>query len=130
MSSRSSPFMKARRTWVVLGLGLSALGAWYHNIQEGFSTLTPETLAALVPAAALAAWWWLKPGRVLWWVTVGWVLLLNLAVGAVLSVLPLAIWPFVPEQTTSHYSAHAIYLLAQLPAIYALWLTRPTTATH
>ena len=122
--------MKGRRTWVVLGLGVSALGAWYHNIQEGFSTLTPETLAALVPAAALAAWWLLKPGRVLWWVSVGWVLLLNLAVGAVLSVLPLAIWPFVPEQTTSHYTAHGIYLLAQLPAIYALWLTRPTTATH
>ena len=106
-------------------LGISALGAWYHNVQEGFATLTPETLAALVPGTGLAVWWALKPGRVLWWLTLIWVGPVNLIIGAVLSVLPLAIWPFLPAQTSSHYSAHLAYLLAQLPALYALWLNRP-----
>lgn len=117
--------MKSGQWWLVLALGVSAFGAWYHNVQEGFATLAPETLAALVPASGLAVWWSLRPGRLLWWATLIWVGPLNLIVGSVLSVLPLAIWAFVPEQTSSHYTAHLLYLLAQLPALYALWVTRP-----
>lgn len=113
------------RRWLVLALGLSAFGAWYHNIQEGFATLAPETLAALAPATGLAVWWSSRPGRTVWWATLIWVGPLNLLVGAVLSVLPLAVWPFLPQQTSSHYAAHLVYLLAQLPALYGLWLTRP-----
>lgn len=107
-----------------MALAVSAFGAWYHNLQEGFPTLAPETLAALVPATGLAVWWSLRPSRLLWWATLIWVGLLNLIVGSVLSVLPLVIWPFVPDQTASHYTAHLVFLLAQLPALYALWLTR------
>lgn len=117
------------RGWVVLALAVSAFGAWYHNLQEGFATLAPQTLAALVPAAGLAVWWLLRPGRLLWWTTLIWVGLLNLIVGSVLSVLPLVIWPFVPDQSSSHYAAHLAYLLAQLPALYALWLTRPRSSS-
>lgn len=113
------------RGWLVLAFGVSAFGAWYHNVQEGFATLAPETLAALLPATGLAVWWSLKPGRLLWWPTLIWVGLLNLVIGAVLSILTLTVWPFVPEQTSSHYAGHLVYPPAQLPALYALWLTRP-----
>jgi hypothetical protein len=39
----------------------------------------------------------------------------------VLSVLPLPLWPFYPEQTTGHYISHLIYGAAQLPLIWVLW---------
>jgi len=43
--------------------------------------------------------------------------LLNAIVGGMLTVLPLPIWPFEPEQSISHYTAHVIYTLGQLPLI-------------
>jgi hypothetical protein len=47
---------------------------------------------------------------------VAWVLL-NLVAGGVLSVLPLAILPFVPEQSGGHYAAHVMYAVAQVPLL-------------
>jgi len=43
--------------------------------------------------------------------------LLNLVVGGVLSVLPLGLFPFVPEQSAGHYGAHALYAVAQAPLV-------------
>jgi len=43
--------------------------------------------------------------------------ILQLIGGAILSVLPLPILPFVPEQSPDHYISHAVYGLAQLPLI-------------
>ena len=37
--------------------------------------------------------------------------------GGVLSVLPLSIWPFVPEQTVSHYVVHGVDFIAQIPLL-------------
>lgn len=34
------------------------------------------------------------------------------------STLPLAVWPFTPEQTVSHYAAHVVYAVAQFPLIW------------
>jgi hypothetical protein len=46
----------------------------------------------------------------------GWAVL-NLVVGGVLSVLPLPVLPFAPEQTLRHYSFHALYAATQVPLI-------------
>jgi hypothetical protein len=53
------------------------------------------------------------------------VVALNLLVGAILTVLPLPILPFIPEQTAGHYLAHFIYLVTQVPAVVLLWRLRP-----
>lgn len=42
---------------------------------------------------------------------------LNLVVGGVVSVLPLDVLPFVPEQSVSHYAAHLVYALGQVPLV-------------
>lgn len=90
---------------LILALGISAFGAWYHNVQEGFATLAPETFAALVPATGLAVWWSWRTGRLLWWATLIWVGLLDLVIGAVLSILPLAVWP-IDERGWAYVDHH------------------------
>ncbi len=44
--------------------------------------------------------------------------LLNLVIGGVLSVLPIELFPFVPDQSVRHYAAHALYALAQVPLVW------------
>lgn len=109
--------------WVVLGLVISAVGGWAHNSLEGFSPLSGEMAMTLAPALLLIVGWIVVPGRALWWASLAWIVL-NLVVGAVLSVLPLPIWPFTPDQSLGHYGSHLLYAVSQLPALYALWLTR------
>ena len=53
-------------------------------------------------------------------VLVGWVLL-NLVVGGILSVLPLSVFPFVPEQSLGHYLVHACDAVAQVPLLVIAW---------
>jgi hypothetical protein len=55
---------------------------------------------------------------------------LNLAVGAVLTVLPLPILPFEPEQTLAHYLAHVLYGIFQLPLIWVAWRALSTSRGH
>jgi hypothetical protein len=78
----------------------------------------------LAPNLLLIVGWLVVPGKGMWWATLIWITL-NLVVGAVLSVLPLSIWPFTPDQSTGHYMSHLLYAITQLPALYALWLTGP-----
>ena len=42
---------------------------------------------------------------------------LNLVIGGIVSVLPLSILPFVPEQSVTHYGAHVVYTLGQVPLV-------------
>lgn len=77
----------------------------------------------MVPTLAVS--WARSPSDTTWWITLGWVLALNLVVGAFLSVLPLPLWPFLPEQGTDHYFTHVTYAVAQIPALVVLWQTRP-----
>jgi uncharacterized membrane protein len=109
---------------MIPALAVSAFGAWAHNMLEGIPTFSLETAAALLPAFALAIWWWKGGRQILWWLTMIWVLGLNLIVGAVLSVLPLQLWPFVPEQSVEHYLSHLFYAVTQVPAIAILWRLR------
>lgn len=112
------------RAWMSVGLAISTFGGWYHNIEE-FPTMplwAPEMLMSLVPGLVLLVWWLLRPGAGLIWATTVWVLL-GLIVGAFLSVLPLSVWPFEPEQTADHYRSHLIYAITQVPALVVLaWL--------
>lgn len=106
------------------GLVVSTLGGWYHNVQEfpGMSLWAPEMLMTIVPALVLVIWWWARPSPTLIVVTAVWVLL-SLVVGAVLSVFPLSVLPFEPEQTAEHYQSHLVYAVTQIPLLVVLsWL--------
>ena len=54
-------------------------------------------------------------------------------IGGGLSVLPLPILPFSPEQSYAHYLSHAVYAAAQLPLVVAclqrLW-PNPLPGSH
>lgn len=117
----------SRPLLMVAALGMSTAGAVYHNSREfpEVSLGAPEMVSAILPAAILAVWWLLRPGRALWWAILIWVVALNLVVGAILSVLPIPILPFSPEQSWDHYASHILYALAQLPAVYLLATRRP-----
>lgn len=109
---------------MIPALAVSGFGAWLHNVLERIPTASLETVMALLPAVLLAVWWWKGGGEALWWATLVWVLGLNLVVGAVLSVLPLPVWPFAPDQVLGHYLAHLLYAVTQVPALAVLWQTR------
>jgi hypothetical protein len=114
---------------MVPALVLSAMGAWLHNMLEGIPALSIETASALIPTLVLVIWWWKgEGGETLWWITLVWVLGLNAIVGALLSVLPLPVWPFLPEQSLGHYLAHGIFVVTQIPALVLLWRFQPKRA--
>lgn len=115
------------RLSMVAALGVATLGGVYHNSREfpGMPLTAPEMLSVIVPAVLLLIGWLARPGRALWWATLVWVGLLNLMVGAVLTVLPLPVLPFEPEQSWSHYTTHLIYAAAQVPALYLLVRHQP-----
>jgi hypothetical protein len=54
--------------------------------------------------------------RVPWTVVLAWGLL-NLVIGGLVTVLPLPVLPFVPEQTVDHYAVHLVYAAGQIPLI-------------
>ena len=105
-------------TQLALFLSLSWLGMFVHNMLElPLSLLSPEnSLPGLVSIFLFLGWWLLPYRRLLTAAILGWALL-HLLVGGILSVLPLPVWPFVPEQSLAHYLSHLIYSLAQLPLI-------------
>lgn len=106
---------------VVVAVGASIGGLLVHNLLEFLPSilLAPETLVpvAITTLLGLAMLRWPGPGVSA--AIAGWAVIIVVVGGA--SVLPLPIWPFTPEQTVVHYTAHLIYALAQLPLLWVAW---------
>lgn len=103
---------------MAIGFAASWSAMLAHNLVE--LPLTPldieNTGPLVVDLALLAAYWRHPTSRGVHVAILGWALL-NLVVGGVVTVLPLPVLPFVPEQSVSHYLAHAGYAIGQLPLV-------------
>jgi hypothetical protein len=112
---------------VVAATSVAWFGFFIHNVAEfpGQTILSPDSLfPTLVWIAALVLWLIPATRPVGAWILLAWTVI-NL-VGGAISVLPLPILPFEPEQTVEHYAVHGLYAATQLPLIgaTALWLRR------
>ncbi len=106
------------------GIFLSWLGAYIHNALELQVPVWrwEHSFPGLV-GLVLFLGWWLQPRRRRLWAVVllGWTVVAHLFIGAILSVLPITLWPFFPEQSLGHYASHIFYGVAQLPLMWLLW---------
>ena len=112
----------AARAGAPHGLAAALLVAWLgmavHHAADlpDMPPLAPEYVAPAVVSVALWLLWWRRSSPTARGLILGYALL-QLVGGAILSVLPLPIWPFVPAQTFCHYAFHGVYGLAQLPLV-------------
>jgi hypothetical protein len=119
MIDRSPPSAAA----VFATSAIAAGGMLAHNALElGLAFLVdPQTLiplgifAVLAILAARAA-----AGTGTWLALFAWGAL-NLVAGGILSVLPIGLFPFQPEQTPGHYGVHALYALTGVPLVTVAW---------
>ncbi len=109
---------------------VSWFGLLVHNVAD-LPDQVPWSPESAVPALVLIAFIIVRRFRR----RLGSVLLivwaaLHLVGGAVLSVLPVQLWPFDPEQSVRHYAFHILYGLTQLPlllvALRELGVSDPT----
>ena len=102
---------------VIAAAVISWLGLLVHNVADlrHQTLLSPETLGPSLVAAALLAVYATGSVRLAGVSLFGWALL-NLG-GGTLSVLPLSVLPFEPEQTLRHYSFHLLYAATQVPLL-------------
>lgn len=109
--------------WVAGALIVSFMGFWFHELNRvptliGF---TFEWRLTVLFAIIVFLPWWRFPRQIASIAAI-WALGLIHLLSAVLTVLPLAFLPFIPEQTLSHYLVHAVYALAQAPLFWAALL--------
>jgi hypothetical protein len=99
-------------------LALSAMSMLAHNLYElPLSPIDLENAGPIAFSVILGVAYALRPdSRVVAAAALAWGLL-NLVIGGIVSVLPLSILPFVPEQSATHYGAHVIYAVGQLPLV-------------
>ncbi|MEW5990371.1 MAG: hypothetical protein AB1736_03365 [Chloroflexota bacterium] len=115
-----------------LALALSWASMLAHNLFElPLTPLDVENSGPLVVDVLLAAAFALRPSsRVIILPIAIWAFL-NLVVGGIITVLPLTILPFVPEQTIGHYLAHVVYALGQVPLVLlSTTALKPSGATR
>jgi hypothetical protein len=103
---------------MAVALTVSALSMLAHNLYE--LPLSPIDLENSGPIAfagllgvAYAVW---PDSKAVAAAAFGWGVL-NLVIGGIVSVLPLSILPFVPEQSITHYGAHVVYAVGQIPLV-------------
>lgn len=106
------------RIAMAVALALSALSMLAHNLYElPLSPIDLENSGPIAFAVLLGAAYAIRPGsKAVAAAVLGWGVL-NLVVGGIVSVLPLSILPFVPEQSVTHYAAHVVYALGQVPLV-------------
>jgi len=104
---------------VVLASVIAAAGMMAHNVLEFGPAflLDLETLIPLAIFGLLALRAWARPANAVVHVALLAWALLNLVGGGILSVLPLWLFPYQPEQSLGHYTVHVIYVAAQLPLV-------------
>ncbi len=116
-------------------IAIAILGNLVHNaIEFGIGSVLAsqngELPLAFLWIAGFLTWWRFPQARL----PAAWFLIalagLNLIGGAVITVLPLGFLPFEPEQSLTHYLAHVIYGVAQLPVLAVLLrdIRAPTAA--
>jgi len=106
------------RVAMASALALSALSMLAHNLYElPLSPFDLENAGPMAVAAILGVAYAVRPrSKAVAAAALGWGVL-NLVIGGIVSVLPLAILPFVPEQSLTHYGAHVVYALGQIPLL-------------
>ena len=99
-------------------LTLSAGSMLAHNLYElPLSPIDPENSGPVLFAALLGVAYAVRPdSKAVAAAALGWGVL-NLVIGGIVTVLPLPVLPFAPEQSVTHYGAHAVYALGQIPLI-------------
>jgi hypothetical protein len=104
--------------WLGLAGLLAWLGSWFHDFREfaGTAGLTPNTVADGVIVLGLIVLVWRAPGARLPCALLLAYSLMS-TVGGALSVLPLPIWPWVPDQNLGHYVTHAIAFGLEVPLV-------------
>jgi hypothetical protein len=112
---------QARTRTVMAAAALSWLGLFVHNVADlpGQTPLSPETAYPTVALLLIVLAWPSRARRAAAWLLLGWGWL-HLVGGALLSVLPVPLWPFQPPQTLRHYAFHALYGVLQLPLLIIL----------
>lgn len=106
---------------VPVAVASSIGGLVVHNLVE-FAPATvygPETVVPAVITGLLGVGMAWRPEPGIFAAAAIWAGIVIIVGGA--SVLPLPIWPFVPEQTVAHYAAHVVYAVAQLPLLWIGW---------
>jgi peptidoglycan/LPS O-acetylase OafA/YrhL len=104
---------------VILASVIAAAGMMAHNVFEFGPAflLDPQTLIPLAIFGLFALLAWARPANAVVHVALLAWAVLNLVGGGILSVLPLGLFPFQPEQSLGHYAVHVLYAVAQLPLI-------------
>jgi hypothetical protein len=99
-------------------LALSAGSMLAHNLYElPLSPIDLENSGPIAFAAILGVAYALRPdSKVVAAAALGWGVL-NLVIGGIVTVLPLSVLPFVPEQSIAHYAAHVVYAVGQVPLV-------------
>ena len=97
---------------------LSAGSMLAHNLYElPLSPIALENSGPTFVAALLGVAYAAQPGsRAIAAAALGWGVL-NFTIGAVVTILPLPILPFSPEQSFTHYGAHLVYGVGQVPLL-------------
>lgn len=109
-------------SWIAAGLAVSWLGLWAHEVHRApyRAGLTLDgSLPMLAVLCGVLALGRAFPARCYLFVGAAALGVLHM-LGAALTVLPLRVLPFVPEQTPGHYLAHVIYATAQLPLLWSV----------
>lgn len=106
------------RVAMAVALAVSALSMLAHNLYElPLSPIDLENSGPIAFAALLAVAYAMRPdSKAAAAAAFGWGVV-NLVIGGIVSVLPLSILPFVPEQSIAHYGAHVVYAVGQIPLV-------------
>ena len=106
------------RTSIAVALALSWGAMLAHNLYElPLSPVDPENSGPLAVAALIGLAYAKGPqARAIVAAALGWGVL-NLVIGGIVTVLPLPVLPFAPEQSLTHYAAHVLYTAGQVPLV-------------